>query len=613
MSGSELQREIDFAKRRLDRRTLHRLLALLRPQAGAIAAILLLQAIAVLAIVARPWFIGQLADVGLVAELEATELDWTWALILAAGLTGLWLGRFVFLIIARVWAVSVVVDLLADLRIRLYDHVQSLSVRFFDRTRAGRVVARVDRDVESLQPLFLEGIPQLLGMVLRCAGGAIMLSLVLPQVLWGLLILAPLLLASIVLFKRIGTAIYGRINEQQSRVTAHLVETVSGVRLIQQSVAEDRNKTTYNHLLNDLDRAAIVAAWGWGWFMPYIFLLFTLGICVVIIAGGGALAADEITPGRLIECIFYVFLFLGPLMEVGDLFERASSGAAAGQRIFLLLDNQPEIQDDAHARPLDRPFKGQIDIAQVHFRYDENPAADWVLKDINLHIASGSTVAIVGPTGHGKSTLVQLLTRFYDPQQGSISIDGRDLRGIPQADLRRHVALVLQDNVLFSGTVLANLRLARPDMSDEALIAQAENLEVSRIIEQLPQGWYSEVGPRGEFLSHGQRQVICLLRAWIADPTILILDEATSAVDVRTEGLIQKALTRVMSGRTAIVVAHRLATIRDADRIVVVQHGRIVEDGDHTSLITDNGLYSQLYANLDPAEPPEDLRHRDDI
>ena len=238
----------------------------------------------------------------------------------------------------------------------------------------------MDRDVDSLQPLFLDGIPQLLGIALRCGGGAIMLMLTLPNALIGLLILLPLLFIAMYFFKRFGTALWGKVNEATSRVTSHLVETISGVALIQQVGAEQRNHQRYDALLDELDQKAIGAAWGWGWFMPYVFMLFTLGLCVVIITGGYALAADEITPGQLTSCIFYVFLFLGPLMEIGDLFERASSGAAAAQRIFLLLDTKPEITDPVAPKQLPATAKGSIEFKDVHFRYANEEHGFWIIS-----------------------------------------------------------------------------------------------------------------------------------------------------------------------------------------------------------------------------------------
>jgi len=302
-----------------------------------------------------------------------------------------------------------------------------------------------------------------------------------------------------------------------------------------------------------------------------------------------------ITPGELTQCLFYVFLFLGPLTEIGDLFERGATASAAGQRIFLLLDTEPEVVDRPGARRLDH-VAGELVYDHVAFAYDPDEHEHFVLGDFSLRVPPGQTLAVVGPTGHGKSTMVQLLARFYDVQRGAILLDGHDVRALEQTDLRRHIGVVLQDNVLFSGTILDNLRLARPDASDAELIAACRELGADHVLERLPQGYAAEVGAEGANLSHGCRQLVCLVRAFLADPAVLVLDEATSAVDLYTERRIQRALRRLTAGRTAIVIAHRLATIRDADRIVMIEEGRIVADGDHDSLIAEGGPYAELYA-----------------
>jgi putative ABC transport system ATP-binding protein len=595
MSDRDLAIEEELAGKRLDRSSILRVLGLVRPHARSLAWVMGLQVLAVATIVGRPWFLGQLIDEALIPVAGGYDLDQAYALMLGLGLTAMWAGRFVFLVLSRIFAVDLAITVLSDLRERVYAHVQSLSVSFFDRTRTGRIVSRVDRDVDSLEPLMLEALPQLLGIVLRCAGGAVLLAIVAPQVLGWLAILAPILICTMLLFKKVGTALWGWLNEHKGRVTAHLVETIHGVRLLQQAGREADNRARYDGLLAGLDRATVLAAWGWGWFMPFVMMLFILGICIVIVSGGTALALGELTAGQLAQSVFYVFLFLGPLMEIGDLFERGAAGAAAGQRIFLLLDTPAAVADPEQASELAQPVRGELRLEEVRFRYVGDDDSPWILDGIDLHIPPGSTVAVVGATGHGKSTLVQLLTRFYDVNEGRITLDGVDIRQLRQHDLRRHLALVLQDNVLFSGTVLDNLRLARKGASDEELIAACNDLGIAEVIEGLPRSWYTEVGAGGEMLSQGQRQVLCLARAWLADPTILVLDEATSAVDVQTEGLIQSALKRLAADRTAIIVAHRLSTIKDADRILVIHQGRIAEQGPHDELVALGGRYAELY------------------
>jgi ABC-type multidrug transport system fused ATPase/permease subunit len=363
--------------------------------------------------------------------------------------------------------------------------------------------------------------------------------------------------------------------------------------LLKQTAREDTNKLRYRQLLREFDSSLVQGNLRSGWFAPFTAILTTMAMALVIVVGARGIAIGDVTLGQVAQSLFYVFMFLGPLQELSDLFERYASGMACAQRIFLMLDTAAEVTDRADAVELPS-VRGDVAFEAVRFAYDPRKAAP-VIQDLDLHVPAGEVLAIVGSTGHGKSTLVQLLTRFYDVNEGAVKIDGHDVRQVTQRSLWRHVGVVLQDNVLFGGTILDNLRLAKPDATDAELIAKARDLGADEVLEGLPHAYLTNVGPSGTHLSHGQRQLVCLVRAYVADPAVLVLDEATSAVDIHTERRIQRALRRLCEGRTAIIIAHRLATIRDADRIIVIRHGRIAEQGNHRTLINAGGPYSTLY------------------
>ncbi len=589
---SDIELEERFAKQSLDRGIFTRLLPLLAPVRGAIAALIGIELAQVAVIFLRPLLIGLVIDQGLGGRLGGGPIDRAvigWACL---GLAMTWIARFALGGVSQQLAGTAAIRVLNGLRSQVFAHVQALSISYFDRAKAGRIISRVDRDVDVLEPLLIQGPPEFLSAVLRLVIAAILLWIIAPPLLLGLLGIVPVLVIATIVFKRVSQRSFARSAENRSRFTAHLVETISGVRLIKQAGREQANRERYGELLDDFNNSLIYGSVRSGWFAPFTGLLTTIAMVAVLIVGARGIALETLTLGQLAQSLFYVFLFLAPLQEFGDLFERYANGTACAQRIFLLLDTGPEIADHEQAIDLDH-VHGEVEFRDVHFAYDPRQERP-VLRDLSLRIAKGEQLAIVGPTGHGKSTLVQLLTRFYDVGRGAVLVDGRDVRTLSERSLRRHVGVVLQDNVLFGGTILDNLRLARPEASDEELIAASRDLGADEILGSLPFGYATEVGPLGAHLSHGQRQLVCLVRAFVADPAILVLDEATSAVDVQTERRIQAALRRLCEGRTAIIIAHRLATIREADRIAVVRDGTIVELGTHNDLIMQSGLYAAL-------------------
>jgi ATP-binding cassette, subfamily B, bacterial len=599
-SGQDLEIEQELAQTALDRGMFTRLWPLLSPVRKQVLSVIGIELLLVTTIFMRPWFVRKVIDQGFVRGPTGLSVNVGLVATMVLGLALSWVFRFALAGLSQYVAGLAAIVVLNDLRRHVFQHIQTLSVRYFDRAKAGRIVSRADRDVDTLEPLLIQGPPELLSAILRCAVAGALLYSISGLLFLGVAGIIPILVPAIWLFNRIASKNWARVAERRSRFMAHLVESVGGVKVLQQTGREESNRRRYKLLLDDFTGTLIRGSIRASWFLPLTAVLSTGGMAVVLVIGARGVSLGQMTLGQVTAALFYVYLFLGPLQELGDLFERYASGTAAAQRIFLLLDTKPEIVDSESPTALPKVL-GRVAFDGVSFGYDLKRRGP-VIRDFSLDVAAGERVAIVGPTGHGKSTLVQLLTRFYEPQAGKILLDGCDIQALSQGDLRRSVGVVLQDNVLFSGTVLENLRAGAPRAKDDEILEASRKLGVDELLRRLPLGYHTEVGALGANLSHGQRQIVCLLRAYLSDPAVLVLDEATSAIDIQTERRIQHALRRLCEGRTALIIAHRLATIRDADRIAVIRQGGLVELGTHDELIAANGAYAEVYRAYDQGQ-----------
>jgi len=481
-----------------------------------------------------------------------------------------------------------------DLRNQLFTHLQNLSLGFFSRYGSGRIIARIVNDVSVLRR-FLTFAVLAVARDLFALVGVVVIML---RMDWRLALMTftvlPLMVVVTARFRRVARENYRKVRQAIGWVNAVLAETVQGVKVIQAFAHEERNDTLFRegpsaHALKTSLEAARVAAI----FFPSVDFLNTLATTIVVYVGGQAALGERITPGILVAFVLYIDRLFDPIRSLSQRYDQFQSAMAAGERIFNLLDTPPEVQDAPDAVPLPR-IRGEVRFEHVSFHYPDDPETP-ILEDVDFLVCPGETVALVGETGAGKTTIVKLLARFHDPTEGRVLIDGYDLRTVTQESLRRQMGIVLQDPYLFSGTVRENIRFGRLDASDEEVEAAARAVGAHEFIARMRHGYDTPVGEGGVLLSVGQRQLIAFARALLADPRILILDEATSSVDVQTERLIQQALARLLQGRTSFVIAHRLSTVTHADRIFVVDRGRIVEQGRHAELLAQGGLYTQLY------------------
>jgi ABC-type multidrug transport system fused ATPase/permease subunit len=481
---------------------------------------------------------------------------------------------------------------LQDLRIEVFGHLQRLSIGFYSRRQSGVLISRLTNDVEALNQLVSDGVVTLFQATLTILGTVVILFWLDAELAAITMLAVPLLLLGSLAFRIASADAYRVTREKIAAITAYLQETLSGVRVVRAFGRESRHLARFGEL-NDENRAAnmktvnLNAA-----YFPAVELLSAIVTVGILLYGGYQAIDGAVTVGVLVAFVTALNTFFDPIQQLSQLYTTYQSGMAALDKIFELLDEQPELVDAPDAVELGR-LRGEIEFDDVSFRYPGQE--EWALCGVDLHVPPGQTVALVGATGAGKSTLAKLVARFYDPVEGRVLVDGHDLRAVASASLRSQMGIVPQEAFLFSGTVRENIAFGKPDATDSEVEAAAAAVGAHEFVAALEDGYDTEVGERGVQLSAGQRQLVAFARALIADPRILVLDEATSNVDIHTEGEIERGLRRLLAGRTAIVIAHRLSTIRQAGRIVVLEYGGIVEQGTHDELIEAEGAYHRLY------------------
>ena len=492
-----------------------------------------------------------------------------------------------------------------DLRRMMFARLQDLSLSYYDRTPVGWLMSRLTSDASRVGDLVSWGFMDLVWGVVSIVVSLVFMALINLKMMLIVAAIIPVLVAVAFRFKRKILVEYREVRKTNSKITGAYNENITGVRVVKSLRREEGNLDEFTGLTRTMYRAGFRAAWLSALFLPVVQLISAVGISSVIWYGGWQFQLGGMTIGGIQAFIFYITFMLFPIQEMARIYAEMQQAIASGERIFSLIDAVPEIQDRSDAQEPDS-LRGDIVFENVDFRYEEEKP---VLRDFSLHVKQGETIALVGPTGAGKSTIVNLVCRFYEPSSGCILINGRDYTEWTLHGIHSRVGVVLQTPYLFSGSIWQNLRYGRLDATDEEVEKAATMAGAHEFIAKLDDGYDSQVGEGGVLLSVGQTQLLSLARAILADPDIFIMDEATSSVDTLTEALIQDAMETVMAGRTSFIIAHRLSTIRKADRILVIDDGRITEQGSHAQLIRQRGHYYNLYTkqfreqSLDAAQP----------
>jgi ABC-type multidrug transport system fused ATPase/permease subunit len=532
----------------------------------------------------EPLIIGYAIDEGLVAG----SLRVIYAMV----------AVYVFVNLAT-WALSYVQTvgmgwigqhMILDIRNALFGHLQSLSLQFYSEQKAGWIISRLTNDIENFNTLLNDGVQNLVKNGLTLIGVFIAIFFVDWRLALATISILPVMVVGTTIFRIQSWKAYRAAREAVAEVAAHLQENVSGMRVVQAFTGEKRSSGRFDERNRSYRRANARATLLSSVYFPGVELLGSVGLGVVLLYGGFRVVDGEMSVGELVAFVGLLNMFFQPIQQLSQLYSDLQSTLASLEKVFAVLDTESDRADSPDAKDLGA-LSGDVEFDRVSFAYGK----DVVLDDVSFRIKPGETLAIVGETGAGKSTVVKLLSRFYDPTRGKVSIDGQDLRDVRGSSLRQHMGVVLQDTFLFTGAIKDNIRYGRSDATDEEIIAAARTVGADDFIRRFPEGYETQVRERGGRLSVGERQLVAFARALLADPKLLVLDEATSSVDLATEARIEAALDKLLAGRTSIVIAHRLSTVRRADRVLVMGEGRVIEEGTHEELLSRPSAYRRLY------------------
>jgi ATP-binding cassette subfamily B protein len=599
-----------------DRRLMGRFLSYVRPYAGRVVLAFLLLTARIACDLAAPLVFWKAVDGPLAAGNYPRLLEFAGGFALLVAGTAL----FEFL---YSWTTNVVgQNIILDLRMQLFAHLQRLSVAFFDRNPVGRLLVRVTNDVENLNELFTSGLVEFAADLLMLAGAVAMLFYTDARLAAMTMMVMPFILAATWMFRNVARRKYREMRTRIARLNSYLNESVNGMRTIQTFGREQACLDRFRRLNGEHRDSSLSAIFAYSLFYPGIECLFSLTVAVFVGVGGAAILDHTLSVGAFMAFWYYIHKFSMPIREIAEKYNILQAAMASSERVFGILDTPaatappgtgatagtPAVAPAPADCPAGPPpdIRGEVAFENVSFSYDGKTP---VLENLSFRIEPGKSLAIVGLTGAGKSTIINLLLRFYDPVAGAVKVDGRDLREYDLAALRRRLGLVLQDVFLFAGTVEENIRLGERGIDRLRVEAAARAVNADRFISRMPKGFESDVLERGAALSTGERQLLSFARALAFDPRILVLDEATSSVDGQTERLIQDGLLRLMKGRTSLIIAHRLSTIQHADRILVLHRGTVREEGTHEELVRQDGMYRKLYRlQFHPVEAPPALR-----